>query len=29
MNWTQDAFGAAVVDNQIFVVGGHVNSVEI
>ena len=26
MNWTRDAFGAAVVDNQIFVVGGYVNS---
>ena len=25
MNWTQDAFGAAVVDNRIFVVGGWVN----
>ena len=25
MNSTRDAFGAAVVDNQIFVVGGYVN----
>ena len=26
MNWTRDAFGAAVMDNHIFVVGGYVNS---
>ena len=26
MNWTRDAFGAAVLDNRIFVVGGNVNS---
>ena len=25
MNWTRSSFGAAVVDNQIFVVGGYVN----
>ena len=25
MNWTQDTFGAAVVDNCIFVVGGLQN----
>ena len=25
MNWTRSCFGAAVVDNQIFVVGGNVN----
>ena len=28
MNSTRDAFGAAVVDNQIFVVGGRVNEME-
>ena len=25
MNWTRSSFGAAMVDNQIFVVGGYVN----
>ena len=28
MNWTRSSFGAAVVDNQIFVVGGWVNEMQ-